>query len=45
MFLKLYEEKISREYCRFSDFGFYAVNVFETVRKKSDCKGWTKMAP
>ena len=36
MFLKLYEEKISREYCRFSDFGFYAVNVFETERERID---------
>ena len=43
MFLKLYEEKISREYCRFSDFGFYAVNVFETEMKKFDCKESTKM--
>ena len=43
MFLKLYEEKISREYCRFSDFGFYAVNFFETEMQENDCKEWTKM--
>ena len=40
MFLKLYEEKISREYCRFSDFGFYAVNVFET---DNHCNKQTKI--
>lgn len=37
--------KMAGEVADFTSFSFHAVNVFETIRKKSDCKGWTKMAP